>query len=407
VKICDLTQFYSPVSGGVKRYVSEKVRHIRERTAGDEHVLIIPGERDEMIESGRARTYTIKSPLISRTSRYRLLLRLEAVERVLEQERPDIIECGDPYQVAWKAVHSGAALRIPVVGFYHSHFPEAYIRTAQKLCGRTVTEFFHDFSRRYIRSLYNRFERTLIPSPALGDLLAEWGVRNIAHTDLGVDTADFHPVPMPAEDVHTELGIPRDRTLLLYVGRLAQEKNTHTLFAAFRQLARAFPGRFHLLVIGDGLQRSALNEIKSEMKMGDGAGAEAGGTKPKSEITHLSYCADAAKLAAFYRAADLFVHPGVQETFGLVTLEAQACGTPVIGIHGSYMDRIIHSDQTLWARENSPAALAAAIEETSREDLKVSGARVSHLIAAQYSWEQVFTRLFDLYAEVIHNYRPR
>ena len=101
------------------------------------------------------------------------------------------------------------------------------------------------------------------------------------------------------------------------------------------------------------------------------------------------------------------MHPGVQETFGLVTLEAQACGTPVIGIHGSYMDRIIHSDQTLWARENTPAALAAAIEETSREDLKASNARVSQLVAAQYSWEQVFARLFDLYREVIHNYRPR
>ena len=393
MKICDLTQFYSPVSGGVKRYISEKVCHIRERTVGDEHVLIIPGERDEMIETERARTYTIKSPLISRTSRYRILLRLEAIERILEKERPDLIECGDPYQVAWKAVHSGAALRIPVVGFYHSHFPEAYIRTAQKFCGRTVTEFFHDFSRRYIRSLYNRFERTLVPSPALGDLLVQWGVQNIAHTDLGVDTTVFHPQPAPGENVRATLGIAPERTLLLYVGRLAQEKNTHTLFAAFRELARAFPGRFHLLVIGDGLQRAELSQ------MADG--------RWQIPVTHLPYCADAAQLAAHYRAADLFVHPGVQETFGLVTLEAQACGTPVIGIHGSYMDRIIHSDQTLWARENTPAALAAAIEETSREDLKASNARVSQLVAAQYSWAQVFARLFDLYREVIHNYRPR
>ena len=390
MKLCDLTQFYSPVSGGVKRYVSEKVRHVRERTAGDEHVLIIPGERDAMIAEDRARIYTIQSPLISRTSRYRILLRLEAVERILEKERPDIIESGDPYQVAWKAVHSGAALRIPVVGFYHSHFPEAYIRTVQKFCGSTVTEFFHDLSRRYIRSLYNRFERTLVPSPALGDLLAQWGVRNIAHTDLGVDTAVFHPQPAPGENVRAALGIPPERTLLLYVGRLAQEKNTHTLFAAFRELARAFPGRFHLLVIGDGLQRSELSTLNSQLS---------------TFVTHLPCCADAAQLAAHYRAADLFVHPGVQETFGLVTLEAQACGTPVIGIHGSYMDRIIHSDQTLWARQNSPAALAAAIVETSRADLKASNARVSALVAAQYSWSEVFTNLFALYREVIRTHR--
>ena len=392
MKICDLTQFYSPFSGGVKRYVSEKVRHVRERTERDEHVLIIPGERDERIESERARVYTIQSPLISRTSRYRVLLRLEAVEHILTREQPDLIESGDPYQLAWKAVHSGAALRIPVIGFYHSHFPEAYVRTVEKFCGRAVTEFFLDCSRRYLRSLYNRFERTLVPSPALGQLLTTWGVQNVALTDLGVDTTVFHPQPLPGEDVRGELRLPRDRTLLLYVGRLAQEKNTQTLFAAFAQLAREFPDRFHLLVVGDGLQRAELQSLI---------------TRHHAPITHLPYCADPAQLAALYRAADLFVHPGVQETFGLVTLEAQACGTAVIGIHGSYMDRIIHSDQTLWARENSPAALAAAIEETSRQNLTASGERASRTVSALYSWEQVFTRLFALYGEVIRQYRGR
>ena len=391
MKICDLTQFYSPVSGGVKRYVSEKVRHIRERTEGDEHILIIPGERDEVIAGERSRVYSIKSPLISRTSRYRVLLRLEAVESILMRERPDIIESGDPYQVAWKAVHSGAALRIPVVGFYHSHFPEAYIRTARKYCGALVTEMFMDFSRRYIRSLYSRFARTLVPSPALGDLLASWGVHNIAHTDLGVDTTIFHPQPAPGENVRAELAIPPDCTLLLYVGRLAQEKNTQTLFAAFRGLTRRYPRKFHLFVVGDGLQRRELLELQ----------------RSSGAVTWLDYCAEAPRLAALYRAADIFVHPGVQETFGLVTLEAQACGTPVIGIHGSYMDRIIHSSQALWARENSAEALAAAIEETSREDLLKSNARASQRVAAQYSWAQVFTRMFDLYREVIQDYVPR
>lgn len=391
MKLCDLTQFYSPVSGGVKRYVSEKVRHIRERTEHGEHLLIIPGERDEVIEEERARIYTIQSPLISRTSRYRVLLRLERIEEILMRERPDLIECGDPYQVAWKAVHSGAALRIPVIGFYHSHFPEAYVRTARKYCGALITEMFMDFSRRYIRSLYNRFERTLVPSPALAEVLSDWGVRNLAPTDLGVDTAVFRPEPAPDENVRAELGIPRDGILLLYVGRLAQEKNTHTLFAAFRRLYRRHPKRFHLLVVGDGLQRTELQALV---------------LRHSSSVIHLPYCAESPRLAALYRAADLFVHPGVQETFGLVTLEAQACGTPVIGIHGSYMDRIIHSDQTLWARENSPAALAAAIEQMSREDLPKTGAGASRHVSAQYSWQQIFTRLFAIYREVIDGYAP-
>lgn len=392
MKLCDLTQFYSPHSGGVKRYVGEKVRFLREHSPGDQHLLIIPGERDQCIGDEHARTYTIESPLLSKTSRYRVLLRLEAIERILERERPDLVESGDPYQVAWKAVHSGAALGIPVVGFYHSHFAEAYVRTAQKFCGRTVTEYFMDFARRYVRNLYNRFERTLVPSPALGALLGEWGVRNVVLTDLGVDTSVFQPRGADADEIRRELGVEHGRTLLLYVGRLAQEKNTHTLFAAFARLAQEFPERFHLLVVGDGLQRRELEQLIADHR---------------PLITHLAYCSDAARLAALYRAADLFVHPGVQETFGLVTLEAQACGTPVIGIRGSYMDRIVHSSQTLWARENSAAALAAAIEETAREPLKTDPARLHERVAAQYSWEQVFTRLFAVYREVIAAYRPR
>ena len=371
----------------MKRYVGEKVRYIREHTASDEHVLIVPGEADERLIGERSRTYFIASPLISRTSRYRVLLRVEAIERILEKERPDIIECGDPYQVAWKAVHSGAALGIPVVGFYHSHFPEAYIRTVRKFFGATVTEFCMDLSRRYIRSLYNRFERTIVPSPALGALLGEWGVQNVVLSDLGVDASIFQPTAEPDEDVRGELAVPRDRTLLLYVGRLAQEKNTHTLFEAFRLLPK---DRFHLLVVGDGLQRALLQSAIRN---------------PQSAITHLPYCSDPSRLAALYRAADLFVHPGVQETFGLVTLEAQACGTPVVGIRGSYMDRIVQTPQTHWARENTPAGLAAAIVETWGAQTHHNRAETSARIREQYSWEKVFTGLFKLYSDIAASYR--
>ena len=371
----------------MKRYVGEKVRYMCEHTRGDEHVLIIPGERDECTGDERARVYTIASPLISRTSRYRVMLRLEAIERILEKERPDLIESGDPYQVAWKAVHSGSALGIPVVGFYHSHFPEAYLRTVGKYLGNTVMEAFLDFSRRYIRSLYNRFSRTIVPSPALCALLEEWGVANTFHSDLGVDTSVFHPDGIGAETVRHDLGVPVGRVLLLYVGRLAQEKNTHTLFGAFRRLSWREPGRYHLLVIGDGLQRAELRELQAE-------------TQPAT-VTHIPYCSDSRQLADYYRAADLFVHPGVQETFGLVTLESQSCGTPVIGIRGSYMDRIIHNDQELWAQDNSAESLAAAISETAHAGFKSGGQTLHRRIAERYSWDQIFARLFELYREVI------
>ena len=339
MKICDLTQFYSPLSGGVKRYVHEKIGYIQCAT-NDEHVLIIPGPKTEMIEAERSRIYSIRSPLLSRTSRYRALLNLRAIEEILEREMPDLIESGDPYQVAWKAIASGVGLRIPVVGFYHSHFPEAYLRSSARFLGRTGTEFVMDMARRYVRRVYNQFEATLVPSARLGKLLADWGVQNVRAVDLGVNMEVFRPQPDDAAVTRESLGISPVRCLLLYVGRLAQEKNTQTLFAAFERLAQREPQRYHLLIVGDGLQRAELRQLQERL----------------GNVSWRQYCTDSAELARLYRAADLLVHPGVQETFGLTALESQACGTPVVGIRGSYMDRIIFGGQEHWARENAPRA---------------------------------------------------
>ena len=383
MKICDLTQFYSPVSGGVKRYISEKIAWMRRTRPEDRHVLIIPGEQNACRDDGLARTYTIRSPLVSRTARYRALLNLTAVEEILEKERPDVIESGDPYQVAWKALASGDALGIPVVAFYHSHFPEAYLRTIDKFFGHIAVDITRDIARRYVRELYNRFAATIVPSPALARLLQDWGVRNTRLGELGVDTALFHANADPDEtrQVRAALDIADDRILLLYVGRLAPEKNVTTLFDAFAQLDTT---RFTLVVVGDGSERRHLARLRE-----------------RNENVHwLPYQGDGRQLARLYRAADLFVHPGVQETFGLVALESQASGTPVVGIRGSYMDRIIFTDQNHWAAENSPHALAEAIRIMARRDLASEGRAAAARVHQFYGWDRVFERLFGVYAEV-------
>jgi alpha-1,6-mannosyltransferase len=381
LKICDLTQFYSPLSGGVKRYVHEKIAYIEKHSPEDEHVLIVPGEKTELASSARSRIYTIHSPLLSRTSRYRALLNLRAIEEILERERPDIIESSDPYQIAWKAIASGRALGIPVVGFYHSHFPEAYVRSAAKYLGQTATEAVMDLASRYVRNLYNQFEATLVPSESLAQVLRDWGVDNIRPVSLGVNIDVFKPTPDDGIGTRESLGIGRNQKLLLYVGRLAKEKNTETLFQGFALLQARRPGNFHLLIVGDGPQRNHLEKLRTRL----------------GNISWIPYCTDSADLARYYRAADLFVHPGVQETFGLVALESQACGTPVVGIRGSYMDRIIFHEQELWARENTPEALADAIEELSAKKLSIMGGNASQTAEELHSWPRVFEQLFGIY----------
>lgn len=390
MKICDLTQFYSPVSGGVRRYIEQKSSFIRRHKPGWSHVIIVPGEKTDSSEDGPVRQYTIASQLLSRTSRYRALTKLHLVEEVLEKERPDIIESGDPYQVAWKAIASGRGLDIPVVGFYHSHFSESLLRTVSKFMGPLAVSIAEETCRKYVATLYNRFECTFVPSPVLARLLNEWGVENTHTVDLGVDDEVFRPDFADRAATRIRLGIPSQARLLLYVGRLATEKNVRTLFEAYSILRSTSREDYALLCLGDGTQRASLIDLQ---KQSDG-------------VHWMPYCANPDELAQIYRSADLFVHPGVQETFGLVALESQACGTPVVGIKGSYMDRIIFSDQNQWASENSPAALAEAIERKFQTDLHTAGLHASQEARGRYAWNNVFSRLMDIYSDVVGRYSP-
>ena len=390
MKICDLTQFYSPLSGGVKRYIHEKIAYIGKHSPDDEHVLIVPGPKTHITSNARSRIYSIHSPLLSRTSRYRALLNLRAVEEILERESPDIIESSDPYQIGWKAIAVGRSLKIPVVGFYHSHFPEAYLRGSTKFLGRRGTDRAMTLSRAYVRKLYNRFHATLVPSEKLAGVLSEWGVRNVRVVRLGVNTDVFKPMSDDGKATRASLGVGRNQKLLLYVGRLAREKNTQTLFRTFEVLQRRRPDEFHMLVIGDGPQRKELRQLQSR--------------SCGKDVSWIQYCTDSADLARYYCAANLLVHPGVQETFGLVALESQACGTPVMGIRGSYMDRIIFHAQESWARQNTAVALADAIEALSIQKLQKLGSAAARRAGADYTWLRVFEQIFCIYHEVCSGY---
>ena len=363
----------------MRRYVGEKIRALRER--GGQHVLIIPGEFDGVSGDDSARIYTIASPCISRVTQYRVLLRLGEIGRILAAEKPDIVESGDPYQVGFAVAHHAQALGLPCVAFYHSHFAESEVRPLRHWIGETAAELFVSLAARYARRLYGRFSRTLVASPQLSRTLAGWGIANTANVDLGVDAQRFHPGNRAS--ARAELGIPAGSRVLLSVGRLAAEKNTRMLCDAFREL-----DGYHLLITGEGLQRDLVERLVAD------TGA----------VTWLPFLDRHEDLLRLFHAADLFVHPGVQETFGLVTLEAQACALPVVGIRGTPMDRIVCHTQEFWALENSARALAGAIESAFLHDLPALGATARASVEKRFAWPVVMERLFDIYREVIHEH---
>src|SRR5207244_5286676 len=149
-----------------------------------------------------------------------------------------------------------------------------------------------------------RVQAALVPSERLADLLSEWGVHNVRPVRLGVNTEVFKPTPDDARATRQSLGVEADQKLLLYVGRLAKEKNTQTMFRAFELLCLRDRNQFHLLVIGDGPERHRVQKLRRRV----------------GPISWISYCTDSVYLARFYRAAGIFVYLGCPIDFGIFSL---------------------------------------------------------------------------------------
>ena len=385
LKICDVTQFYSPVSGGVKRYLTEKRDYLEQYTE-HEHVLIVPGPRNDVERHGRLTLHSVAGPRVSLTSHYRIVLNTARVRHIIESERPDLIEAGEPYQLAWACLRAGQRLHKPVIGFYHSHFPESYLRTFSRFGGPPLVHLVDGISQAYIRKLYRQFASTLVASPKLERILGGIGVTNTRIVPLGVETDVFRP---EARDMEWRrgLGIKDRQILLLFVGRLAREKRIDALLEAYAQVRHYAGDRFALLIVGEGNESARI--------------AEAQKTLP--DLYKLPYEGDAQKLARVYASADLLVHTGLCETFGLVVLESQACGTPAIVIQGSGMEDNIFGGTEFLCQGKDAESLAKAILRVCQDDLRAIGLSSRDQVIQRYPWTVVFRRLFDIYAELAVN----
>jgi len=386
MKICDIAQFYSPLGGGVKRYLDEKVRFVRQHPEL-EHLMVRPGPEDTVSRHGRTVVYEVKSPRLPGSASYRILLSRRKIFDVLARERPDALEVDGPYRAAWIAVDGGRRLGVPVVGFYHSDFPRSLGRTLERFVGTWAPRLCDPWTTRYVVSLYNRMAVTVAPSPRVSRALDGCGVEPLRTVPLGVDTERFRPRPEAAARRRGELGVGDGDVLLLYVGRLAREKNVAALLATAERLrSRPDGARYHLLLVGDGELRRPVERA---------AQRDAG-------VHWRPYSQSAGELAASYSAADLLLHGGIYETFGLVSIEAQACGTRVLAVRNGGLDSTLDGEEPLvMAASPKPRDLADAVVAALAAEDGGSRLRRRQRIEERFGVQLTFERMFALYAEIV------
>jgi alpha-1,6-mannosyltransferase len=370
--VVDATLFYSPTSGGVKRYLLAKHEWLRAHTNW-RHSLVVPGEN---ATHAPGEISTIAGALVPGSFNYRLPLNPLRWSRAIDELEPDLIEIGDAFHPAWAAASVARRRDIPLIAFYHSNFPE--------LAGRRLGRGVQKFIERYVKLTYERCTQVLAPSRYMCEYLHDIGVPNAICQPLGVDVDAFAAPREDAggRDLRAELGLARRARLLVFAGRFTAEKNIPVLNQAFHRLG----ADYHLLLIG-GAESSRIGNV-----------------------TRMPYCRDNHALAGYISAADAFVHAGTHETFGLVLLEAMACGKPVVAMRAGAVPEFVdervgvladpHDDPRIAA-----ANLAAAVAALYERDLEMLGAAARAHVVANYSWSRTLLGLMAHYQAAVSTRR--
>ena len=360
--LVDTTLFYSPTSGGVKRYLAAKHAWLAEHTSW-EHTIVVPG-RDTHTERGAV--CTLSGHPVPGTFNYRLPLDPRRWSRLLDSLEPTLIEAGDAFHPAWCAWRVARRRGIGLAAFFHSNLAQIMgRRTGGSLSVRAIS--------RYIRWLYERFDVVFAPSRVMCEYLAELGLPQVVHQPLGVDPEVFSPArrgtPLPQR-----LGLAHDARVLVYAGRFAEEKNLPVLLQAFARLGAPY----HLLLIG-----------------GERA------TRPAANVTMIPYRRDSVELAQWLASADALVHAGTKETFGLVILEAMACGRPVIAARAGAFPELVDESVGLLAKPEDAASMAEAIAALYERDLDALGANARARVLKQFTWNRAFHAQVNVYASLM------
>lgn len=357
--------FYTAESGGVRTYLSAKEQWLARQTS-IEHIVVAPDRIDHEYSAGFIGVPSVPIPY---AKGYRMPLSSRIAAHKIERLQPDLIEVGDPYQLAWAALRVKDRTGVPLVAFCHSDLP--------RLIAQRFGPAAQRIANRYMRTLYRQFDLVLAPSMAMASQLRDLGIVRVRHQPLGVDTDTFAP-QRRHDGLRAALGLPEHTRLLIYAGRFTREKKLPLLLDAVSRLGDPY----HLLLVGSG------------------------DTLPCSKrVTCLPFQRDTRALAQLIASCDALVHPGDQETFGLIVLEAMACGIPVVGVAVGGVNELIDNDTGVRVAPGSGVALADGISQLYERDLRAMGENARRKVLERYDWRRVIPQLMGHYSGLFAAHR--
>jgi len=318
---------------------------------------------------------SVPSVAIPFRSEYRLALGLpKRVRRDLAEFDPNVVQVCSPDIAAHRALTWARRRGIATVGSVHTRFD-------------TYLAYYHleplePAARAIMRRFYGRCDALLAPAESMAAVLrAQRMNKDISIWSRGIDHQQFNPDRRDLE-WRRSIGIADEEFVVAFLGRVVMEKGLDVFSAAVRSLEeRRLPHR--VMVIGEGPARSWLEQqLPDAVFLGQQVGSD---------------------LARAVASADVLLNPSITETFGNVTLEAMACGLPVIAAAATGATSLVRDGENgVLVEPGDTEAIADAIQAyASDPDLLRRHGAAGLAFAQTMDWDRINSAVLRVFERVI------
>lgn len=384
LRIAVFTDSALPILNGVSVSIDALVQELRNRGHGV-HIFTAAhfGFRDP--DPNTYRFFAVETPW---TKNYPLAVPpFYPMLRHFRRHTFDLIHTHTPFTIGFVGLRWAQSHEIPIVTTYHTLYDK-------------YAHYIPFFPKRYVRYkiakhtnfYYNSVDHVITPSTAA----LKWLRRHSVNTPITVvPTGNFQGRTLDRSEIRQRLGVSPSHKVLLYVGRIAREKNLGTLLEASAQVMKR-DSSVRLWLVGDGPHRQACVEHARALGIGDRVRFV--GFVPREEVD------------PFYAMADLFVFASMTETQGLVVSEAMAYGLPAVVVQGGGAGASVRDGETGLLVRNDAEAMSQAIlsilGDESRYARLSSAARQS---VRRYTRAEMADLVLEVYRQALgqHVEEPR
>ncbi|MEA3453441.1 MAG: glycosyltransferase family 4 protein [Candidatus Caldatribacteriota bacterium] len=382
MRIAFFTNCYKPLINGVVTSISS-LKEAYERK-GHEVYVFAPKVEDYVDQEKNVFRY--RSVNLTTKVKYPLPIPLSfRVKKVITEFNPDIVHIHHPFLLSSVAIMYGKRLGIPKILTIHTQY-EQYAYYVSPVPERVT----HEAIKMIISNLAYKTDCITTPSASMKELIEGYGIKNrIEVIPNAIHLISFkEDNELKRTEIKRKYNLKEDDKIILFVGRIASEKSIDKLIKALAIIKKRNNGKEKLLIVGNGPAMDELKQLTQSLKVEEDVIFT--GTVSYEEIQH------------YYKMAYVFTIASTTETFGIVTIEALASGTPVLAIKAPGAVDILTDGLDGLLVDDDVEKFANALEKIIREpELREKLSRGALKTSEKYSINTISERMLNLYREAI------